>query len=103
VYSISIFLNISGDETTREKRQVLVLVPQPPVQQQLVLVPAAAAPVETATCGVPAFVCEGPCISSSPGGIKAVKGEYPWLVRLYKIISLETTFPISLLQFTQMF
>lgn len=71
------------NESTREKRQLLVLVPQPAVQEILYVPIVPAGPQQPLTCGIPSFTCEGACVSNSVGGIPAVKGEYPWLAQIY--------------------
>jgi secreted trypsin-like serine protease len=44
--------------------------------------PAASYPASV-TCGTPAYTCQGACSSSALGGIKSVKGEFPYLVQIY--------------------
>jgi hypothetical protein len=88
VFILLTFLAVSVHENEgRDKRQV-VLVPQPPLQQ-VILVPAATQlaaihnpkPVRVnIACGTPAYTCQGSCASNGVGGIPAVRGEFPWLV-----------------------
>lgn len=90
----------------RQKKEYVILVPHPvspvlvtyPVTQAVVpssparpsgnmmmtlMRPMANVPQPALTCGSPAYVCSGPCISKQIGGTPAVQAEMPWNAQIY--------------------
>ncbi|CAL8093669.1 unnamed protein product [Orchesella dallaii] len=95
VISLSVAHTTIKKDGKRDKRDYIVLVPQPvspvvyypvaPVIPSSPMVPGMmmAPPPSALACGSPAYTCQGPCTSRQVGGIPAVQAEQPWNVQIY--------------------